>query len=212
MILRKDGKRSRVICEHTKKLLFGLVLILGMSNASHVYADCMFQKGDHEWGILSGYGHNFPSTADILRGKNVTEDVQFIFLIPYWGKVIKEWNGCWSLEFITETFLTYAIQESKSRYAVGVTPLFQFNFKKVGRVTPFINLGSGVLYTNLDPEGFGSEFDFTPQIGTGVRYQMGHNRFLTLSYRFHHISNANTVHPNESIDSNFFIIGISVKK
>jgi len=186
-------------------LLLGLYLTLFVLWASCVYAEAPFQKGATEWGISGGFGGNFP----IGMGRNVKEDIQFYFLTPSWGKVLEKWGGYGSLEFVAEGFLSYAQQDSKDRYGVGITPLFAYNFESLGRAVPFLELGAGILYTNLDPEGFGSHLNFTPQGGIGVRYEVAHGRFLKLSYRVHHISNAYIDEENRSIDSHFFLIGIS---
>ena len=55
------------------------------------YAEVFFQEGDTEWGISGGYGENFHIS-------DISEDVQFYFLTPYWGKVFKHWDGSGSLE------------------------------------------------------------------------------------------------------------------
>jgi len=110
-----------------------------------------------------------------------------------------------SPEFSPELFR----QVSKDRYAGGITSLFAYNLKPFGKAVPFIELGAGILYSDLDPKRFGSKFDFTPQGGGGFRYEIGHGKFLKLSYRFHHISNADTDDDNSSIDSHFFFIGLS---
>ena len=173
--------------------------------ASCLYAEGPFQKGVTEWGISGGFGSNFP----IGMGRNVKEDIQCYFLTPSWGKVLEKWSGYGSLEFVTEGFLSYAQQDSKDRYAVGITPLFAYNFESLGRAVLFLELGAGVLYTDLDSEDFGSRFIFTPHGGIGVRYEIAHGRFFEASYRVHHISNAYIEEDNKSIDSHFFLIGIS---
>jgi hypothetical protein len=188
-----------------KKLASLLLLSVSLSiyHVSSVYAEDVFQKGALEWGATVGFGNNFQA------GGNVREDIQFYSLFPSVGKVLKKWEGGGSLEFIAECFLSYARQESKDRYAVGITPLFAYNLKPFGKTAPFIEIGGGILGTDLNPERFGSKFGFTPQGGIGFRYEIGHGRFLKLSYRFHHISNADTDEENSSIDSHFFLIGLS---
>lgn len=185
-----------------RRLLLGFFVSLALFHSTSVFAEDTFQKGTTEWGLSAGFGDNF-------HFKNVREDIQFLFLSPWWGKVLKKWDRGGSLEFIAEGFLSYTRQESKDRYAVGITPLLAHNFKNFGKVVPFLELGAGILYTDLDPERFGSQFNFTPQAGGGIRYELGPDRFLKLSYRYHHISNADLDEENRGIDSNFFSIGLS---
>ena len=194
-----------------KNLLLVLYLSLSIFQTSFVRAEDVFQKGTTEWGLSAGFGDN------IHNGGNVNEDIQFYFLTPSWGKVLKKWDGDGSLEFIKdgslefiiEGFLSYAQQVSKDRYAVGFTPLLAYNFKALGKAVLFLELGAGILYTDLDPERFGSKLGFTPQGGIGLRYKIAHRSFLKFSYRFHHISNAGLDEDNNGIDSNFFFIGLS---
>lgn len=192
-------------------IIFLLFILSAFVVTNNVSAECINRDKHREIGILGGYGYNFPVSIDLFRGKNVDDDVRFLFLIPYIGTSLRDWGGCKSLQFNLEGFFSYAIQEGdKDRYAIGVTPFFQFNLGNINKVTPFVGIGSGILYTDLNPEGLGSHLNFTPQIGIGIRYMMSEKRYLTLSYRYHHISNAGTKSPNESIDSNFFMIGITI--
>ncbi|MFB0505489.1 MAG: acyloxyacyl hydrolase [Thermodesulfobacteriota bacterium] len=184
-------------------LFFAFYVALSITQTSSVYGEDVFQEGALEWGASAGFGTNFHAAG------NVRDDIQFYSLFPSVGKVLKKWDGGGSLDFIVEGFLSYARQVSKARYAGGITPLFAYNLKALGKAVPFIELGVGILYTDLDPKNFGSKFDLTPQAGIGVRYEIGHGKFLKLSYRLHHISNAGIDADNGSIDSHFFLIGLS---
>ncbi len=184
-------------------LTLGPILSILTLWVTFVIAEEPFQKDVTEWGLSGGFGDNFHIN------KNVDEDIEFFFLTPSWGRIIKKYSGSRSLEFVLEGFLSYVREDSKDRYAVGSTPLFLYNFKNFKRTFPFLELGIGILYTDLNPEGFGSNFNFTPQAGIGIRYKIAHDRFMKFSYRYHHISNAGTDKNNRSIDSNFFIMGIS---
>jgi opacity protein-like surface antigen len=228
---KKGDKKINLFCNYDGCLieksawLFFLILLL-LSMSTYVFAECIDKAKDMERGILGGYGYNFPVSSGIFGGRNVNDDVKFFLLIPYIGKSLIEWERCKSLQFNAEGFVGYSIQQgSLDRYAMGLTPFFQFNMGSIGKVIPFIGIGSGILYTNLNPEGFGSHFNFTPQVGKGfgshfnftpqvgigISYEVSREKLLIVSYRYHHISNAGTKSPNESIDSNFFIVGLGVK-
>lgn len=53
-----------------------------------------------------------------------------------------------------------------------------YNFKNLGKAIPFLEIGCGILVTDLDPDGFGSSFNFSPQIGVGLLYEIAHNKFI----------------------------------
>lgn len=186
-----------------RTLVLALFLTMFMGPAPPVYAQGTFQNGKTELGFGIGLGGNFHVH------NNVKEDVDFYFLTPYWGRILKKWPQGSSLEFMAEGFLSHVQQDSKTRYAVGFTPFIAYNFREIWKIIPFLQLGVGVVYTDLNPQGFGSHFDFTPQAGIGLRYEVGRGKFLNLSYRYHHISNAGTAEENVSIDSNFFLVGVS---
>jgi hypothetical protein len=200
------AKRNLTIALDMKKKAMALAMLWIMLFLWSPSARCEgpLQKGATEWGLSVGYGDNFHFGGD------VEEDLNFYFLTPFWGKVFRTWPGRGSLEFVGEGFLSHVRQDSKDRYAIGVTPLIVYNFETSGRIIPFLELGAGILYTDLDPKGFGSCFDFTPQAGLGIRYRLGHDTFLRFSYRVHHISNGGIDRDNNvGINSHFFSVGIS---
>ena len=186
-----------------KYLAIALLLSILFFWVPSVHCEDPLQKGVSEWGLSVGYGDNFHI------GHDVREDVRFYFLSPFWGKVIKKWPGRGSLQIVGEGFLSHIRQDSEDRYAIGATPLIVYNFQSAGKMIPFLDLGAGILYTDLDPKGFGSHFTFTPQAGLGIRYPIARNTFLKLSYRIHHISNAGIDEDNVGINSHFFSVGIS---
>jgi opacity protein-like surface antigen len=183
-----------------------LAVFLNMSATPLVHARDLFQKTTTETGVSVGLGDNFRSS---LGGGNVGSDITFLSLMFSRGRVFRELDRGRSLQLTVEGSVSHAKQEHESRRAVGVTPLFLYNFKTTGRITPFAEAGLGLLYTDLDPERFGSRINFTPQAGIGFRYRLTNERSFRISYRFHHISNGGLDDGNRSIDSNFFIFGVS---
>jgi opacity protein-like surface antigen len=178
-------------------------LFLGIFWAVLAYAVEPFNEGVTEWSFSVGYGKSFHTD---LKGGNVDEDIRFVPFLVSWGKVFKELAWGASLQYALEGIGSYVKQESKDRYMAGVTPLLIFNFKNYERFNPYLEIGAGIVVTNLDPEDFGGDWGFTPQAGLGLRYAISDNQFLRFSYRFHHISNAGFKQDNKSIDSNFFFI------
>jgi lipid A 3-O-deacylase len=183
-----------------------LAVLLNLSATPLVYAEDLFQKTVVETGVSVGFGDNFQTS---LGGGNVREDVTFLSLMFSRGKVFKELDRGRSLQFAVEGSVSHAKQEDESGRAAGATPLFLYNFKTTGKITAFAEAGLGVLYTDLDPERFGSRINFTLQAGIGFRYRLTNERSLRFSYRLHHISNGGLDDANRGIDSNFLAFGIS---
>ncbi len=100
----------------------------------------------------------------------------------------------------------------RTTYGMGTTPVgFQLNFRRGRRIQPFVNINGGLLYfTRQTPTPGSANFNFTFSTGTGVQIFKGESRGVTVGYRFHHISNANTGNPyNPGLDSNFFYAAYS---
>ena len=167
-----------------------------------------FVPGTSEWSFSVGYGQNW--NTDSISG-NVSEDIEFYPLLIAWNRSFYLFNGGSSLAYAFEAFLSYVRQEGEGRYLAGITPFLVYNFNAYKKLIPYVELGLGIAVTNLDPEGFGGDFGFTPQAGIGVRYAISNRQFLRLSYRFHHISNAGLKDRNKSIDTNFLLIGYSFR-
>lgn len=184
-----------------------LAMLLNMSATALAHAGDLFQKGATEIGVSVGLGDNFHTSS---LGGNVEEDIEFLSLMFSWAKVFKERDRGRSFQFAVEGFVSHAEQEGESRRVVGAIPFFVYNFKNAGKIIAFAEAGLGLVYTDLDPERFGSRFNFTLQAGIGFRYRLSHKRFFRFSYRFHHISNAGLDEDNRGIDSNFLIFGISL--
>lgn len=55
-----------------------------------------------------------------------------------------------------------------------------------------------------------SQFNFTPQVGVGLRYRIGERSALSLEYRFAHISDGGITERNGGINSHLVLIGFSI--
>ena len=95
---------------------------------------------------------------------------------------------------------------------IGLEPVgFDFNFRRRHRVQPVVGINGGFLKFPRDvPISNSNSFNFTFSLRGAVQIFTSESRSLTIGYRFHHISNANTGNPfNPGIDSNFIYAGYS---
>jgi hypothetical protein len=186
-----------------KKATLTIGLFVGIFWAVQAYSWGPFKEGITEWSFSVGYGKNFH------LNRNVEEEIKFVPFLVSWAKVFKELASGASLEYAVEGIISYASQENEDTYMAGVTPLFIYNLNNYEKLTPYVDIGIGIVVTDLYPEGFGGDWGFTPQVGVGFRYAIDDDQFIRFSYRYHHISNAGFNDNNKSIDSNFFFIGYS---
>ncbi len=98
---------------------------------------------------------------------------------------------------------------------IGLEPVgFDFNFRRRHRIQPVAGINGGFLKFPRDvPISNSNSFNFTFSLRGALQIFTSESRSLTIGYRFHHISNANTGNPfNPGIDSNFIYAGYSFHK
>ncbi|MBN1508238.1 MAG: acyloxyacyl hydrolase [Sedimentisphaerales bacterium] len=105
--------------------------------------------------------------------------------------------------------LTGAQYHPEGAYLVGLTPVLRYNVATGNRWMPFVNVGVGVLLTDIGLPDLSTVFQFGPQFGGGCSYFLTDDLALTLEYRFIHISNADIETPNAGVNTHFISIGLS---
>jgi hypothetical protein len=105
------------------------------------------------------------------------------------------------------------IFQTQRTYGVGFSPIFfQWLTPPIGRVTPFLELLGGAIITNHRvPEGI-STFNYTAQGGGGLRIAIGDGRWLLAEYRLHHISNGGLGPRTRSLNSNYYMVGVTFRR
>lgn len=108
--------------------------------------------------------------------------------------------------------LACGVAGRRTTYGIGFAPIgFEFNFRRRRRVQPVAGINAGLLHFTRDvPIANSSATNFTFGWGAGLQIFTSPSRSITVGYRFHHISNANSGNPyNPGIDSNFIYAGYS---
>ncbi len=212
----KLRSRHRSKIANRKSRVLVLILLLAGSAFSQ-------QPGDedlkNEFGIFAGY-----SPVNV-QGIGITSDRDLFLLNLQYARVlgstentvVKYTAGIVPVAFVTQPAEVFQpstgpayVLPTKKIHGGGIDPIgFQWNFRRQRAWQPFLNTQGGVLYfTDQIPVPESSRFNFTFSFGAGVQVLRG-ARALTLGYKFHHISNAQTGHYNPGIDSNLFYVGWS---
>lgn len=97
-----------------------------------------------------------------------------------------------------------------SPLAVGIAPLgVTRRFFRMSRASPFVGVNGGMLvFTERVPTSRASRANFTASAEIGVRFGPPAEPAITLSYRFHHISNAGVVTENPGLASHLIAVGL----
>lgn len=115
------------------------------------------------------------------------------------------YNG--NFELVTELFGGGQFHPDGG-YLAGLTPFIRYNFATLSRWIPFVEAGVGLSVTDIDIDLNGT-FQFNLQGGAGVNYFFKDTAALTAQYRWFHLSNAGMKQPNNGVNTQMFLIGIS---
>jgi hypothetical protein len=168
-------------------------------------------KGTNEFGLWAG---GSPDSSKIIGS---TENRNLLLVSLRYGRVLAAWESL-SLEYTLDIFPAAVVFEPdrvrrgrSTIYGAGLSPLgFKINFAQESWIKPFVATSVGFLYFVDDvPVPRSSRFNFTPEIGLGVQFFLTPKNAMTLGYKFHHMSNANTGRRNPGMDSHVIYAGFS---
>jgi lipid A 3-O-deacylase len=180
-----------------------LLLVAGTGGAA---AEERFRFGTKDLTLAGAYSRSHESQAG-------TEEVDGFQLLPHFGFFLSDEQGPgWvrgNFELLAEPTVLHVEARSQSGTAAGLSALGRWVFATGGVVRPFLEAGLGVLFGQLDLRQTNCEVNFAIQGGPGLLVFLSERTALTVSYRFQHISNADSCEKNLGLNSSVFILGIS---
>jgi opacity protein-like surface antigen len=156
--------------------------------------------------FLSGYG-----TAKIKNKKDYR-------IVPFYlafdlnlkNLLVKKGINYWGLQqFIIEPFVSYAFSERKNAEAGSNFGIKLGLLPDDWVIQPYLKAGVGAIYLTQHFKNQSTQFNFTEYAGAGLHFFPVKNIALTLEYRYRHISNADIKFPNNGIDTNIGLCGLS---
>ncbi len=155
------------------------------------------ENGEHELQVWTGGGHG-------LNGS--TSDTGVWNLGVRYGWVLTDAIGPGPLrgrfEYAVDVVPVFLLtQRTNTAYGLGLDPVaLKWNFASRRRVTPYIELGGGLLFSNTQVPPGTSRVNFTPQGAVGVHFPRSKYNW-SAEVRFMHISNAGLATPNPGINT-----------
>jgi len=171
-----------------------VVLGLALAGAGTVLAQPILEGRPPEWGVAAGYGFRFVGPG--------TTDFGVAVLSPSVGFRLSS-----RFEFVSSaTFERYV---SPGGYFVGVLPAGVRLSIGNGRTLPYLGLGLGFGWTDLDDKivEISRRFNFRIEGSVGVRISAGETCAWTIEARYQHTSNAGTSFPNLGLNALVFLGG-----
>lgn len=94
-----------------------------------------------------------------------------------------------------------AFQPTNTAYGIGFDPLgLKWNFQRHGRISPYLELTGGVLFSNHDIPPGTNTVNFMDQAALGMHI-LGVEHNVSLELRYMHISNAGLATPNPGVNT-----------
>ena len=188
-------------------------------------SDLQDKKEDEEWsfpytkeiGIISGYAHgnlnekgSYKIIPGIIRLGFNLDSMGFkfsnILLPPAARKLNIKVKGF--MELLLESYVNGVVSPD-SNFETGAAVLIKYNYPLTQKIYLCALAGVGVGYRSQHTREQAIQWGFNPQIGAGFSYFLRKDTALNVEYRYRHASNANLRQPNEGINVNMFLIGVS---
>ncbi len=94
-----------------------------------------------------------------------------------------------------------AFQPPNTAFGMGFDPLgLKWNFQRHGRISPYLELTGGVLFTSHDVPPGTNPVNFMDQAALGMHI-LGARHNVSLELRYMHISNAGLATPNPGVNT-----------
>ncbi len=162
--------------------------------------------GQHEvipmrYGMAAVGGRTFDPVSDIYYGQLMG------FVMWDYDKVWRHWAPE-PLRFKVEATVGMTVSPRvRPMASVGMMALYYLEFLSSHRLDPYLEGGIGLIYTDFQVKGQGSDFNFNPRIGMGTEISVKSGAPFFSAVRLSHISNAGLKSDNRGVNAVELIIG-----
>ena len=205
--LVRPAKRSErpwtVTSDLRASLVKVLVLVLLLASAP-LHAQVGPEQGGHEIQIWAGGGHSVAGGRGNTGAFNAGLRYGWILTGEHLPGFLRG-----RFEYAVDAVPVFLIfQPANTAYGVGFDPLgLKWNFQRHGRISPFLELTGGAVFTNHDVPAGTNTVNFMDQAALGMHI-LGATHNVSLELRYMHISNAGLASPNPGVNTVQVRIGI----
>ena len=187
-----------------RSLIPALLILSATSALCLAQADVGPEKGVREIQIWAGGGHSVPGGTAHIGIFNAGLRYGLILTGPHLPGILRG-----RFEYAIDAVPLFLVfQPTNTAYGVGFNPLgLQWNFERRGRLSPYFELGGGVLFTDHKVPIFTNKVNFTPAAALGTHI-LGAKYNWSLEVRYLHISNAGLSRINPGLNTVEFRLGI----
>ena len=191
--------------------LRGAILVLGLALSSlfaHAQSSKPLDGKPWDLGVWADGGFSVPGG---------TKDTQIISAGGRLGKVLTgdhfpsflRGNFEWAADLVP-LYYVWQPAPAKNAYGEGFNPInLKWNFTSAARMVPYLELGSGVLFTNHVVPLNTSHVNFVTHATLGFQFFNNNRRAFTTGILYEHISNAGLTVPNPGVNTVQFQVGLN---
>jgi len=174
--------------------LLATLLFFGSAPA---FAQAAPEQGGHEVQVWAGGGHSVPGGTKNTSAFNLGLRYGWIITGPHLPGFLRG-----RFEYAVDAVPVFLVfQPANTSYGAGFDPLgLKWNFERHGRVSPYLELTGGALFTNHNVPTGTNTVNFMDQAALGM-HLLGPRHNLALEVRYMHISNAGLATPNPGLNT-----------
>jgi hypothetical protein len=175
--------------------LFLIPLLLLASSLS--FAQTGPEEGGHEVQIWAGGGHSVAGGRGNTGAFNAGLRYGWILTGPHLPSFLRG-----RFEYAVDAVPVFLVfQPANTAYGVGFDPLgLKWNFVRRGRLSPYLELTGGTLFTNQSVPTYTNTVNFMDQAALGTHI-LGAKYNWSVELRYMHISNAGLANLNPGVNT-----------
>src|SRR5882762_2033359 len=155
------------------------------------------EEGGHEVQVWAGGGHSVPGGTGRTGVFDLGLRYGWVLTGAHLPGILRG-----RFEYTVDAVPAYLIfQPANTAYGVGFNPLgLKWNFERRGRLSPYLELGGGVLFSNHNVPTYTNRVNFTPSAALGTHI-LGEKYNWSVELRYLHISNAGLGNNNPGLNT-----------
>jgi Lipid A 3-O-deacylase (PagL) len=177
--------------------VFCFFLITTLLAATAGWAQAGPEEGGNEVQVWAGGGHSVPGGTQHTDAFDAGVRYGRVITGPHWPGILRG-----RFEYAVDLVPVYLIfQPANTAYGWGFNPLgLKWNFERRGRLSPYLELGGGALFSNHSIPTYTNTVNFTPSAALGTHI-LGEKYNWSVELRYLHISSAGLGNYNPGLNT-----------
>ncbi len=162
------------------------------------------EEGGNEVQVWAGGGHSVPGGTQKTEAFDAGLRYGWVITGEHWPGILRG-----RFEYAVDVVPVYLIfQPANTAYGLGFNPLgLKWNFERRGRLSPYLELGGGAVFSNHSVPTYTNKVNFTPSAALGTHI-LGEKYNWSVELRYLHISNAGLGNYNPGLNTVQVRVGV----